>query len=298
MVHHSQCPLCGSASVSNYMKCRDHFLTKEMFDLSGCSSCGFIFISEAPDKKEAGRYYDSKDYISHDDSAGGLSGRIYLIIRWMMLVRKKRLITRLTGRTSGELLDIGTGSGHFAGMMKQSGWNVTGIEPDKKAADYAASRFGLRIAGPDEITGIPGETFDCITLWHSLEHSHDLHSYASEIRRLLKPEGICIVALPSAASLDAQHYREFWAAWDVPRHLWHFTPAAFSFFAERAGFSITGIKDLPFDVFYISFLSEKYRGANLPFIAGMVNGLRFYLTTLFRRKGSSSLMYILKKKAE
>lgn len=298
MIHHSKCPLCYSDTISDYLKCSDHFLTHESFELFRCSSCGFIFTQEGPDEKEAGRYYQSENYISHEDSAGGLTGKIYFLVRRLMLGRKRGLITRVTGKKTGDLLDIGTGSGHFAGAMKLAGWNVTGIEPDRKAAAYAVSRFGLRIIEPKQISGLNDNCFDCITAWHTLEHSHDLFSYISDIKRLLKPGGSFIAALPSAASSDARYYREFWAAWDVPRHLWHFTPDTFKLLAEKAGFEIIKTKRLPFDAFYISLLSEKYRGANLPFLSGMMKGLRFFVSSMVKLKGSSSLIFVLREKNE
>ncbi|MBW6500772.1 MAG: class I SAM-dependent methyltransferase [Bacteroidales bacterium] len=298
MVHHTNCPLCSSGDLNFHLTCRDHFLTGEPFDLYKCGSCNFVFTQDHPGEKEAVLYYDSSDYISHDASAKGFTTALYRLARRIMLARKRRLIIRLTGRTTGDLLDIGAGSGHFAGAMKEAGWNVTGIEPVKKAADYASSQFGIRMLDPAQIGHLPDRSFDCVTLWHVLEHLHDPFTYASEILRVLRPGGKCIIALPDSLSYDAGYYREHWAAYDVPRHLWHFTPGTFSFFAERAGFSLMATEDLPFDVFYISFLSEKYRGTNLPLITGVINGLRFYLAALFRRKGASSLMYILKSKAD
>ncbi|HSL86331.1 MAG TPA: class I SAM-dependent methyltransferase [Bacteroidales bacterium] len=298
MIHHSKCPLCYSGSITDYLKCTDHFLTQETFELFKCTSCGFIFTQEGPDEKEAGRYYQSENYISHDDSAVGITGKIYFLVRRLMLVRKRGLITRVTGKKTGDLLDIGTGSGHFAGAMKLAGWNVTGIEPDRKAAGYAVSRFGLRIIAPEQISGLNDNCFDCITAWHTLEHSHDLFSYISDIKRLLRTGGCFIAALPSAASCDARYYTDFWAAWDVPRHLWHFTPDTFKLLAEKAGFEIIKTKRLPFDAFYISLLSEKYRGANLPFLSGMMKGLRFFISSIVKLNGSSSLIFVLKKKSE
>jgi SAM-dependent methyltransferase len=293
MVHHTSCPLCSSGDLTFHLSCRDLFLTGEPFDLYRCISCSFIFTQDHPGEKEMVRYYNTAAYVSHDDSGKGFIAALYRMVRRFTLASKRKLIIRLTGKTTGKLLDIGTGSGHFAGTMKQAGWKVTGIEPDRKTAEYAASRFGLKICGPGEVTGLPGETFDCITLWHSLEHSHNLHHYASEIKRLLKPEGICIVALPSAASFDARYYGEFWAAYDVPRHLWHFTPITLKSFAEKSGFYVTGKKSLPLDVFYISFLSEKYRGANLPFLSGFLKGAWFSFISLLTKRGSSSMICIL-----
>lgn len=293
MVHHTHCPLCSSGDLTFHLTCRDHFLTGEPFDLYRCSSCNFVFTRDHPGEKEAVRYYDSQDYISHDDSAKGFTTALYRMVRRVMLAGKRRLIIRLTGKTTGDLLDIGAGSGHFAGAMKQTGWNVTGIEPGKKAAAHASSQFGIRMIDPAQMPDLPDRSFDCVTLWHVLEHLHDPFTYASEILRVLRPGGKCIIALPDSSSHDAGYYREHWAAYDVPRHLWHFTPGTLKSFAEKSGFYMSGKRSLPFDVFYISYLSEKYRGANLPLLSGFLKGAWFSVISFLSKKGSSSMICIL-----
>jgi SAM-dependent methyltransferase len=142
------------------------------------------------------------------------------------------------------------------------------------------------------------ESFDCITLWHVLEHFHNPFKYASEISRLLKPEGFCLIALPNCSSYDAEYYTQYWAAYDVPRHLWHFSPETFQKFSEKTGFVIDNIKNLPLDLFYISILSEKYRGARLAFFAGIIKAMPFALKSLYNKSRSSSVIYLLRKKTD
>jgi ubiquinone/menaquinone biosynthesis C-methylase UbiE len=179
--------------------------------------------------------------------------------------------------------------------MKKAGWTVTGIEINEKARNFSSGHFGIEATGPENLTTLQTASFDCITLWHVLEHFHDPFKYAAEINRLLKPEGICIIALPNSASYDATHYGSFWAAFDVPRHLWHFNPDTFMLFVEKTGFNLYKIMSLPLDVFYISALSEKYKGSGLSFIKGMVKAKWFTLKSFFNKEKSSSLIYILKK---
>jgi SAM-dependent methyltransferase len=181
-------------------------------------------------------------------------------------------------------------------MMLRSGWDVTGIEPGTKAREFGIEKFGIRVIHPSEISELPGGSFDCITLWHVIEHFHDPSGYAREMRRLLKPGGTCIVALPNCSSYDAVFFREHWAAWDVPRHLWHFNPATFRIFAEKEGFSIDKTMALPLDVFYISILSFRNKGAGMPLIKGIVAGKWFFLRSLFRKEKGSSLIYVLHRK--
>ncbi len=195
----------------------------------------------------------------------------------------------------GNLLDVGSGTGHFASMMKKSGWTVKGIEINEKARAFSQSAFGLDIIAPDGIGQLEKGSFDCITLWHVLEHFHSPLKYISDIYNLLKPGGICLVALPNSSSSDARYYRQLWAAFDVPRHLWHFDPSTFKRFAGQTGLELTGMKILPFDVFYISSLSEKYKGSALPFLMGFAKAFWFSVITSFSRSRSSSVIYILRK---
>jgi SAM-dependent methyltransferase len=241
------------------------------------------------------KYYQSDDYISHSDSSKGLLNKLYKVVRDLMLKRKTRHLLKATGLKTGKLLDIGCGTGYFAGAMKAEGWEVTGIEPDQNARKLATSLFGFNVIGPDQISSLTSKSFDCITLWHVLEHFNDPVKYFSEISRLLKPGGLCVVAIPNSSSYDAEKYGEFWAAYDVPRHLWHYNPVTFNRFLEKVGFWCYQTRNLPFDVFYISILSEKYKGASLPFIKGMIRGKLYFLMSLFNRNKSSSIIYFLRE---
>ena len=233
MVHHNVCPLCSSEQISLYLNCTDHFISKKDFTIGKCAACGFLFTQNYPEESEISAYYESDDYISHSDTSEGLSNKLYRIARSFMLGRKKNLVNTITNKKSGNLLDIGSGTGHFAGTMKRSGWQVKGIEINEKARDFGISHFGLEIIAPDKISGLESNSFDCITLWHVLEHFHDPSDYASEIYRLLKPGAACIIALPNSSSYDAVYYGRYWAAWDVPRHLWHFSPETFMRFSGK-----------------------------------------------------------------
>ncbi|MFZ0282150.1 MAG: class I SAM-dependent methyltransferase [Bacteroidales bacterium] len=294
MVLHDKCPLCSSDQISFYLRCRDHLKSKEEFDLWKCSICRFIFTQGHPDENEIGSYYESDDYISHDDRATGFINRIYLLARDFMLRRKLRIVCKATGVKKGKILDIGCGTGYFAATMIKGGWDVTGIEPNTKARDFASHHFGIDVRKPEEISSLPSGYFDCVTMWHVLEHLEDPTGYAAEILRLLKPGGVCLAALPNCSSFDAKYYREYWAAYDVPRHLRHFTPETFSVFAEKTGFQLSGIQPLPLDVFYISMLSEKFKGTQLHVLTGLTKGLLFAILSLFKKGKSSSLIYFLR----
>lgn len=297
MVHHNVCPLCSSEQISLHLNCTDNFISGKDFAIFKCSACGFLFTQDYPDESEIGSYYESDDYISHSDTSEGLSNKLYRLARSFMLGRKKDLIYSTTGNRTGKILDIGCGTGHFASTMKKTGWQVQGIEINEKARNFGASHFGLEVFAPDKLSDLKSDHFDCITLWHVLEHFHNPFNYASEIYRLLKPGAVCILALPNSSSYDAYHYNRFWAAWDVPRHLWHFSPSTFRDFSEKTGFITDSFRILPLDVFYISLISEKYKRSALPFIYGFTKAAIFSFLTLFNKRKSSSVIYILRKPA-
>lgn len=296
MVQHSICPLCSTADISQYLQCTDHFVSKEKFELYRCSACGFVFTNNYPEADSIGMYYESDEYISHSDTSEGFINKIYRFARNIMLRRKTAIVTNVTKLKVGNLLDIGSGTGYFASAMKSAGWNVRGIEINAKAREFSKKMSGLDVISPDEIASLEKESFDAITLWHVLEHFHDPFTYASDIISLLKPGGFCIVALPNSSSFDAAHYKEFWAAYDVPRHLWHFNPDTFRIFSEKTGFRTIKLLTLPLDVFYISLLSERYKGTKFPFPVGIARAKFFTFGSFFNRKRSSSMIYILQKR--
>jgi SAM-dependent methyltransferase len=296
MIRYNHCPICSSEEISLYLKCRDHLVSKEEFELYRCYECGFIFTREYPGELEIRKYYESENYISHDDRAKGFINRVYLSVRDIMLSRKLKLAKNATGLKLGNILDIGCGTGYFAGTMNKAGWDVTGIEPNEKARDFGVSIFGIKVLSPEEISDLTDNSFDCITMWHVMEHFHDPFRYSDEISRLIKADGICIIALPNSDSADAEYYGRYWAAYDLPRHLWHFNPSSFRLFWEKKGYEIVRIKRLPLDVFYISILSERNKGSKLPFIKGLAIGGVFALKSALNKNKCSSLIYFLSKK--
>jgi SAM-dependent methyltransferase len=295
MVIHDVCPVCSDKEISLFLECQDNFLTKQKFKIFRCKKCGFLFTQGHPDESEAGQYYESDDYISHSDSSKTAAEKAYQLVRKIMLHKKVNLIRRSTGLSNGSILDIGCGTGHFLNSMKSAGWLVTGIEKSYKARSYAESKFNLKVSDTSQIANLNSGTFDCITMWHVLEHFHEPAMIMKEISRLLKPGGLCVIALPNSNSFDANYYQSYWAAYDVPRHLWHFNPDTFSLFAVACGFKVTATKTLPFDVFYISILSEKYRKSSVPQLSGLVKAKFFFLRSLFRKGKSSSIVYLLRK---
>lgn len=291
------CLVCGSTDISGLFAAKDHLVSGESFLLEKCKDCGFAFTASPPDEKKIQEYYVSEEYISHSDTKSSLTDHAYHLARSFMLRKKHNLLLQLNGGKPGNLLDIGSGTGYFAGYMKNRGWSITGIEISERAREYSISRFGISVLDPEGISAVEDGYADCITLWHVLEHLYDPGRWMSEIRRTLKDNGHCIVALPNTNSADFKWFGPDWAALDVPRHLWHFSPGNLKKFAQNYGLSCIHVKPMPLDIFYISILSYRNRGYRFPLPAGILTGLFLSLVNIFKRERASSLIYVLTKQA-
>jgi 2-polyprenyl-3-methyl-5-hydroxy-6-metoxy-1,4-benzoquinol methylase len=288
------CPVCGHSVSGMEMVCTDFFVTGEQFPLLKCAACGFRITGSAPDAVAVGRYYQSEEYVSHSNTREGFTNRVYHMVRTIMLERKHKLVVSSSGRSSGSLLDIGAGTGYFLQTMLGKGWEVTGTEKSDSARKFAAEKWGIPLLPEDGMWSLSENSFDVITLWHVMEHLHDLEKYWEKIASLMKPSGHLVIALPNPTSADAGHYREHWAAWDVPRHLWHFSPENIKQIAEKHGFILQRTYRMPFDAFYVSILSEKYTKSAFPVMMGLWLGTLSWFSSLFRIHKSSSLMYVFK----
>lgn len=287
------CPVCGASGLQEQFRCTDHFVSGEVFPVLRCDSCGFRWTGAPPAEEEIGAYYQSEEYISHSNTSRGIVSRAYHLVRHYMAGRKASVVERYAGSTTGSLLDIGAGTGFFLHFMGQRGWRITGTEPSETARRVATSERGLSLLPAEALFSLPDSSFDVITLWHVLEHLHDPALYWSEFRRLLRPSGTLILALPNPESWDARHYGKFWAAWDVPRHLWHFSPSTLERMATTHHFRLLKTLRMPFDSFYVSILSEKYRKSTLPLLRGAWYGTLSWGNALVSKNNCSSLIYIL-----
>lgn len=286
------CPWCGKPSQKSYLKLKDYFLTQEDFEIFECDHCHLLFTVPRPDPDHIGAYYQSEAYYSHQENSKGFIPKIYEMVKTINLKHKVSLATE--GMAKGSLLDIGCGVGDFLMQVKRIGWDITGIEPSENAKPIAEKRLGFRPLDPSFSSSLETGSFDVITLWHVLEHVDDLQTQISEFSRLLKPGGRLVLALPNYLSYDADYYRDKWAAWDVPRHLNHFSPFAISTIFSETDLEIVDIQKLRWDAYYISFLSEKYLGHGMPLVRGLFKGMKS--NRLARVSGNySSMVYILKK---
>ena len=290
------CPICGSTHLKHTMTCTDFYASGERFELFTCEDCGFTFTQGVPVEAEIGRYYETPEYISHTDTRKGAMNTVYHYVRSYMLGCKARLVAKEAHRTSGRLLDIGTGTGYFANAMHLRGWKVEAVEKSPQARAFAREHFGLEVKPDSALNEFAPASFHVITLWHVMEHLEHLNEVWEKLNELLKETGILIVAVPNCSSYDAERYGEYWAAYDVPRHLWHFTPATIQKLASEHGFIMADRHPMPFDAFYVSMLSEKNKGASNSFLKGMYAGTLAWFSALARKERSSSMIYVFRKK--
>ncbi|MBN1651274.1 MAG: class I SAM-dependent methyltransferase [Bacteroidales bacterium] len=256
--------------------------------------CGFEFTNPRPSKRDIAAYYRSENYISHSNKSQGLFARLYQIARYFNLASKYAIIKKHSN--VGKALDIGSGTGHFLNFLEKKNWRVQGIEPDNDAAEIARSKFGLSIGGEEELVNLAQKDFDLITLWHVLEHVHDLNKRFQELASLIKSNGVLILALPNPNSFDAYYYDKYWAAYDVPRHLYHFTINDIQNLAAKHNFRVEKVYPMKLDAFYVALLSEKYRGSKLTYLRSVCIGFWSNLKSTRKNPNTSSLIYILRSK--
>lgn len=285
------CPWCGSQTNHSYMEVKDLFLTKEVFHLYQCNHCGLLFTVPRPSPDVIGKYYLSDEYYSHQQNKKGLIPRIYETVKSVNLRRK--VAYAIDGLSTGILLDIGCGVGDFLLQIKKKGWEVSGIEPSHEAKNIAQNRLGITLLDPSDSCSLPDHSFDVITMWHVLEHVDDLKTQTSELKRLLKPGGRLVIALPNYQSFDCQYYKQYWAAWDVPRHLNHFSAEVILSIIVSLEMEFLDTQKLKWDAYYISFLSERYLGHSFPLLRGFRIGLKSNLKA-FTSRMYSSLVYRFK----
>ena len=272
------------------IKLKDYFLTQEEFIIRKNQTFGFLETYPQPIDNLA-RYYESEAYISHSDSTKGLFARLYQFVKFINLRRKFSMLD--TPKKNAKILDYGCGTGDFLAYAKNKKLNVLGVEPNLKARQIAAQKIGKENVLSSDLNEIH-QTFDIITLWHVLEHIPNIFEFLEELKNHLKPGGEIIIAVPNHLSYDAKFYKEFWAGYDVPRHLWHFSPESMQKLLQRFGMKIEKTQPLWFDSFYVSLLSERYKKTKLGFIRAVWVGALSNIMGVFS-KNYSSVVYKVRK---
>ncbi|MBY0478516.1 MAG: class I SAM-dependent methyltransferase [Chitinophagaceae bacterium] len=291
LVHYTSCPVCKSQSFNQVLNVKDFTVSQELFPIVECNDCSLRFTQQIPDETAVQRYYQSANYISHTNTNKGIINRLYHIARTFTMMSKESLVKNATKKAVGMLLDVGSGTGTFVHTMSVAGWNVVGLEPDAAARAVALKKYNCDIYPSEELFMLPASTYDAVTMWHVLEHVHRLDEYIDQLKKIVAPGGKLIIAVPNYTSYDAEFYREDWASYDVPRHLYHFSPKSMRMLMERHGLKVIATKPMWLDSIYVSLLSERNKKGN--FLSGIWNGLKSNFYALFHKEKCSSLVYII-----
>jgi 2-polyprenyl-3-methyl-5-hydroxy-6-metoxy-1,4-benzoquinol methylase len=287
------CPVCESKLSDNLIICQDHTVSKESFAISRCRTCSFLYTNPRPSEDRLGSYYESEDYISHNKKSNSLINRIYKIARKFTVRSKVAMINKFTANKN-TLLDIGCGTGEFINEAKKNNWLINAVEPGSLARRSAEELNGISIH--EDIHQITKTKFDAITMFHVLEHVADLNGTLKKVRKLLHKEGSLFVALPNSASYDAKQYKEDWAAYDVPRHLYHFNQETAELLFKKHKLEIIETLPMKLDAFYVSLLSEKYANGKTNYWQAFWNGLKSNKWAKNNQNNYSSLIYVLQKR--
>ncbi len=273
----------------HFLTVKDYSVSKETFELYHDEDLDMLITSPQPSLENLGKYYESVDYISHTDSKRSLFEKAYHFVKNIALKNKLDLINSFQPN-KGRILDIGAGTGDFLSVAKQNGWQTIGVEPSEKAKAIAKNKG---VSFVEKTVALENHSFDVITMWHVLEHVPNLEEQILELKRLLKPNGTLIVAVPNFKSFDAKQYGTFWAAYDVPIHFWHFSKTAIKMLFEKESMKLVKVLPMKFDAFYVSLLSEKYKTGKMNYFSAIYIGLK---SNWYGKKNLeySSHIYVLK----
>ena len=294
MISLAKCPICKDVNFIKKLTCKDHTTSKENFNIVSCETCDFRFTNPRPLEKTLKKYYNPDTYISHTNNSKGLFNWMYQKIRTYAVKGKVALLK--SAKKDGLHLDIGCGTGEFLHACKKAGFSTKGIEPATLAREQAIRNYDLSISKNPDLSQYSNSKFDSISMWHVLEHIPNLNETISHLNRISKPNGKLLIAVPNHKSWDANYYKEFWAAWDVPIHLWHFSKKTISLIFKKHGFKLVKTRPMRFDSYYVSLLSEEFKSGKKNFIKGFIIGFISNLFGAFTKKGYSSTIYVFEKK--
>lgn len=290
-----------SEQLQHYLTLKDYSLTQEEFELYYSPKYDLLVTHPKPSNEELGKYYNDAAYISHTDANTSIFEKLYQFAKKHAILSKVELLNSLQPETK-TVLDIGTGTANFMVAMKKNGWLVTGIEPNTKAREIAITKFQqennnqqIIFESLKQLQNLNPIKFDVITMWHVLEHVPDVQSYIAQLKSLLTPNGTLVIAVPNFKSYDAHYYGKFWAAYDTPRHLWHFSKNAIKHLFKNEQMEVVKIFPMKMDSFYVSLLSEKNKTGKMNFFNGILIGLQSNIKALLSDEYSSQI-YIIKNK--
>ena len=294
MILLKRCPICGHSTLTKKLNCMDHTKSLESFIIVSCETCSFTFTNPRPEDNKIGEYYKSEMYISHTNSKQGLFNWLYQKVR-KHSIQKKVAFLKKTAIMGGHL-DIGCGTGEFLNACAETGFKTKGVEPSLSARKQAIDNYNLSVTDNTDLSQYKNSEFNSVTMWHVLEHITDLDKSLFNINRILSEKGKLIIAVPNYKSWDANYYKEYWAAWDVPIHLWHFSEETIEKLLKKNNFKLTQKKGMIFDSYYVSILSEEFKRGKKNFIMGFIIGSISNLFGLLTKRGYSSMIYVFEKK--
>ena len=293
MILLSNCPVCSGDNLLKKLECIDHSTSKEKFTIVSCETCDFTFTNPRPKDESIGEYYKSNMYISHTNNTNGLFNWMYHTVRSYAIGTKINLLKSKSKNKNH--LDIGCGTGEFLNACQKAGFNTKGIEPSKIAREQAIKHFNLSVSETTNLDQYKNNQFDSISMWHVLEHVPTLNETIEDFNRVLSDDGIVIVAVPNHESWDAKYFKEFWAGWDVPIHLWHFSKTSIEKIFLKYDFRLIEKKPMLFDSFYVSLLSTEFKSGKKNFIKSFIIGLISNFIGTFTKRGCSSIIYVFEK---
>ncbi|HTF28840.1 MAG TPA: class I SAM-dependent methyltransferase [Flavitalea sp.] len=294
MSYLSACPVCQETAFSSFLSCRDHTVSHETFHLEKCAGCGFVMTNPRPDENALSRYYESDAYISHSNKSLNVVDQVYKLSRTFTLKWKYNLVQKLSVTTPLSILDFGCGTGAFLAECRKHNMKISGVEPSATARTQAKEITGSEIAS--DLHEIKDDC-DAITLWHVLEHVSALHETIEKLKDHLKENGTMFIAVPNLQSRDAKKYNEYWAGYDVPRHLWHFSRKTMEMVLAHHSLKLSNVVPMRLDAYYVSLLSEKYKNRK----GGVANVTKAIIQGWKSNKAAittqeySSLIYIARK---
>lgn len=274
------------------MKIKDHFLSQEIFEIKETETKGVWKTSPIP--SNLSKYYESEDYISHHQDSGSAKEKLYKFLQGFNLSYKKNILSKsLSSGFDKKVLDYGCGAGEFVKYIEND-YITFGFEPNDDARNAARQKTSKTtlVSNLDEIED---HSLDAITLWHVFEHVENQEEMLSIFYKKLKVDGKLIIAVPNPTSYDAIYYKEFWAAFDVPRHVYHFSRNGMLKLMNNNYWKVEKVKPLLLDSFYISMLSEKYKNSSLSWLKASLRGAISNIKASFSGE-FSSLIYIIGKK--
>ena len=287
-----ECPVCKHPAYTNHMICKDYLVTEESFAIVKCNKCGLLFTNPRPEPANLSKYYQSTDYVSHANKGTNLVNILYKLARLYTVRNKYNIISKY--QKKGKILDYGCGTGHLLSYFNDKGWNTTGIEPDEHARKSAKEDNQLTVY--EDLKKLPkDEKYDVIMLWHVMEHIADLKKTARKLVRLLEDHGTMIIAVPNHESYDAAYYKENWAGYDIPRHLYHFNQLNIKELFKKMKVKLIRTIPMKLDAYYVSLLSEKNSGNGTNFMKAFQIGYKSNKLAKKNNNNYSSLIYVVNK---